>query len=104
MTTSLLSVEFLLLSFLSVFLISVLSGSVRQAVFLAVNFIFVWQVLGFEGTLSTVLFCVLGYALINAHIQWPSIKSRSGSVGSATSQGSTYAEFLRWEPPCDAPR
>jgi alginate O-acetyltransferase complex protein AlgI len=74
MTTSLLSVKFLLLSFLSVFLISVLSGSVRQAVFLAVNFIFVWQVLGFEGTLSTVLFCVLGYALINAHIRWPSIK------------------------------
>ena len=74
MTISLLSINFLSFAFLSVFLISVLGGSARQAVFLALNIVFVWLILGFEGTLSTLLFCVLGYALIKAHINWPNIK------------------------------
>jgi len=74
MTTSLLSINFLSFAFVSVFLISVLGGSVRQAVFLALNIIFVWLILGFEGTISTLLFCLLGYALIKAHIRWPKMK------------------------------
>jgi D-alanyl-lipoteichoic acid acyltransferase DltB (MBOAT superfamily) len=36
--------------------------------------LFVWLVLGTEGTLSTILFCLLGYALIKAHVQWPELK------------------------------
>jgi len=71
---SLLSLKFITFSFVSVFLVSVLGGSARQAVFLTVNLIFVWRVLGFEGAFSTLGFCLLGYALVKAHIQWPNIK------------------------------
>lgn len=74
MATSFLSTEFFKFFLLSVFLISVFGGLARQAVFLAVNLIFVWLVVGPEGTLSTLVFCALGYALIKAHVQWPNIK------------------------------
>ena len=74
MATSFLSIEFLSFSFLSVFLISILGGSARQAVFLAANLAFVWLIVGFQGTLSTLAFCVLGYALIQAHLRSPGLK------------------------------
>ena len=73
MAISFLSIEFLSFSFLSVVLISVLGGSARQAAFLAANLIFVWLVLGFEGTLSTLAFCLLGYALIQVHLRRPNL-------------------------------
>ena len=74
MTTSFLSIEFFSFSIASVILLSLLGGSARQTVFLAVNLIFVWLIVGFQGALSTVAFCVLGYALIQAHLRWPHLR------------------------------
>jgi len=71
---SFLSIEFFAFAVTSIFLISALGGSTRQAVFLAVNVAFVWLVVGFQGTLSTLAFCVLGYALIQAHLRWPNLR------------------------------
>lgn len=70
MTVSLLSAEFLSFSVLSVLVLTLLYGSVRQAAFLAANISFLWMILGVEGAVSTTLFCLLGYGLIKAHLRW----------------------------------
>jgi D-alanyl-lipoteichoic acid acyltransferase DltB (MBOAT superfamily) len=72
--TSFLSIEFFTFSIVSVFLLSVLGGSARQGVFLALNLFFVWLVVGSRGTLSTLAFCLLGYALIQSHVRRPDLK------------------------------
>jgi D-alanyl-lipoteichoic acid acyltransferase DltB (MBOAT superfamily) len=55
-------------------LISILGGIVRQVIFLAANIAFVWFILGYEGTLSTLLLCLLGFALVKQHQRWPALK------------------------------
>jgi D-alanyl-lipoteichoic acid acyltransferase DltB (MBOAT superfamily) len=74
MSISLLSVEFLLFSALAVALIALLRGMLRQGVFLALNLSFVVHLLGPSGTLSTGAFCLLGYALTQAHLRWPRLR------------------------------
>ncbi len=74
MNVSLLSLEFLSFSAVSVIMLTLLGGAVRQAVFFAVNLLFVWHLLGPLGTLSTLAFCVLGYAMTLAHLRWPSLR------------------------------
>ena len=74
MTISLLSLEFLSFSVLSIILVSSLGGPVRSVVFLAANVGFVWFILGSGGTLSTLLFCFFGYSLVRAHQRWPTLK------------------------------
>lgn len=76
MNFSLLSIEFLSFSALSVILLALLTGAVRQAVFLAVNLLFVWHLLGPVGTFSTIAFCLIGYGLTWIHLRWPSLKIR----------------------------
>ena len=57
-----------------ILLLTTLGGLVRQVVFLAANIAFVWFILGTEGTLSTLVFCLLGYALVEAHLRWPTLR------------------------------
>lgn len=74
MNFSLLSIEFLSLSALSVIALALLAGPVRQLIFLALNLLFVWHLLGPAGTLSTIAFCLFGYLLTRIHLRWPSLK------------------------------
>ncbi len=76
MNFSLLSIEFLSFSALSAIMIALLAGAVRQVAFLAANLLFVWHLLGPAGTLSTIAFCLIGYALTRIHLRWPSLKIR----------------------------
>ena len=70
MNVSLLSLDFLLFSVVAVALVSTTRGAARQAFFLALNAGFVWYLLGTSGLISTVAFCLLGYALIKANIRF----------------------------------
>ena len=67
MFVSLLSVEFISFSLISIALVSSLRGVIRQGVFLTANLAFVYFVLGPIGFLSTVAFCSLGYGLAILH-------------------------------------
>jgi len=71
---SLLSAQFLSFAFLSVILLSALRGVARHIIFLIANLWFVWLVLGLTGMVSTVLFCLLGYAMVTAHLQRPGLR------------------------------
>lgn len=75
MTFSFLSAEFILFALLAIFLLVLLHGLKRQAVFLVLNISFIWFfVLGPVGTMSTVTFCLAGYALVRMHQEWPRLK------------------------------
>ncbi len=74
MSISLLSLKFLSFAALSVVLVSMLTGAARQTVFLAANVFFIWSLLGTSGTLSTVTFCLLGYALTLMHLKWQQLR------------------------------
>jgi alginate O-acetyltransferase complex protein AlgI len=74
MNLSLLSIEFLSFAAVSTVLIAALGGATRQAVFFALNLLFVWYVVGPLGTASTLLFCLLGYAMTVAHLRWPRLR------------------------------
>ena len=64
---SLLSFRFLTLAVMAVVLLTLLGGKARQTAFLAVNLIFLnYVLLGPSGTLSTLLFCLLGYLLVRS--------------------------------------
>lgn len=72
MQLSLMSPEFLVLSFAAVMLLALLSGTARQVAFLAANVIFVWALLlGLNGTISTIAFCLVGYLLTLLIIRQP---------------------------------
>jgi alginate O-acetyltransferase complex protein AlgI len=74
---SLLSPAFLGLALAAVILLSVLRGTARQLAFLALNLVFVWGLLlGPVGALSTLLFALLGYALVQLAIH----KRRAGLI------------------------
>jgi membrane protein involved in D-alanine export len=74
---SLLSPAFLGLALAAVILLSVLRGAARQLAFLVLNLAFVWGLLlGPLGALSTLLFALMGYALVQLAIQ----KGRAGLV------------------------
>lgn len=102
MNVSLLSLEFLSFSAVSVVLIAMLGGAARQAVFLAINLLFVWHLLGPVGTAATLAFCVLGYGMTLAHLRWPSLRL----AVSLTAFVALFAymrnyEFLQWLFPSD---
>jgi alginate O-acetyltransferase complex protein AlgI len=72
MNLSLMSVEFFALSVAAVALLTVFSGVPRQIAFLVVNLFFLWGLLlGPQGASSTVVFCLLGYALIRLILRYP---------------------------------
>lgn len=77
MQLSLVSPQFLILSFAAAVLLAVLSGGMRQAAFLAANIVFAWFLLGPTGTLSTIAFCLLGFLLT----QLTTWRPRWGFVG-----------------------
>lgn len=61
---TLLSVPFILLSFLAVLFLNLFDGKSRQYVFLLLNVFFIWKlVLGPSGLLSTVIFCLIGFGI-----------------------------------------
>jgi len=74
MNIELFSLKFLSFAALFVVLVTMLGGAARQVVFLTANAIFIWLLLGPLGTLSTIAFCVLGYALTIAHLKWPRLR------------------------------
>ncbi|HEU4632230.1 MAG TPA: MBOAT family O-acyltransferase [Gemmatimonadaceae bacterium] len=81
MSTSLLSPAFLVLAVAAVVLLSGLRGLPRQLAFLAINLAFVWRLfLGTAGTVSTLLFAVLGYGLVQLGMR----RGRAGLVGGLT--------------------
>lgn len=104
MSFSLMSWEFLGLSLAAVVSMAVLRGVARQAAFLAVNIIFVWGlVLGTQGALSTLAFCLLGYALTRV-ILW---RPRWGFPLSLAVYVALFVymrnyDFLRWILPAGA--
>jgi len=66
------SVEFFILSVAAAVLSAVFSGRLRQIAFLCVNLFFLWKMLlGPYGTLSTIVFCLLGYGLIQLILHRP---------------------------------
>lgn len=72
MPFSLMSPEFLALSITTALLLATLRGGARQAAFLAANFSFLWVLLlGPQGALSTVGFCLLGYILTRLILRSP---------------------------------
>lgn len=71
MNFSFLSPDFALFVGVSVPLLTLSRGEIRQAVFLALNLFFVWRfVLSAEEIASTVAFCLIGYALTRLHMRW----------------------------------
>lgn len=75
MQASLLSPAFVGLALAAVILLSVLRGVARQLAFLALNLIFVWPLLlGPLGAVSTLLFALIGYGLVQLAIR----KGRAG--------------------------
>ena len=72
MNFSLMSVEFCALSVVAVALLTVFSGIPRQIAFLSVNVFFLWVILlGPQGASSIIVFCVLGYVLIQLILRYP---------------------------------
>jgi D-alanyl-lipoteichoic acid acyltransferase DltB (MBOAT superfamily) len=72
MTLSLMSPSLLALAAMTAILMATLAGPTRKLVFLAANVVFLWGLLlGPVGTLSTVLFAALGYALTLAILRSP---------------------------------
>jgi D-alanyl-lipoteichoic acid acyltransferase DltB (MBOAT superfamily) len=92
------SPEFLVLALAAALLLAVLSGLPRQAAFLAANILFVWALLlGFNGTLSTIAFCLLGYLLTLLILRQP----RWGFVASLVAYALLFIymrnyDFLHW--------
>ena len=75
MSFSFLSAKFVLFAVTSVFLLTLLRGLPRQAVFLFLNVSFLWLfVLGPVGTLSTIIFSLFGYVLVQMHFMWGRLK------------------------------
>jgi D-alanyl-lipoteichoic acid acyltransferase DltB (MBOAT superfamily) len=69
MNFSLLSPKFLLLAVVSVVLLTLLRGNIRQLAFLSLNAAFIWVlVLPPTGFASTLAFCLLGYGLVRLHL------------------------------------
>ena len=101
MHLSLMSVEFFTLSVAAAVLSAVFSGMLRQIAFLSVNLFFLWgMLLGPSGTLSTIIFCLLGYALIQL-ILW---RPHSGFWGAIVLYVSLFLymrryDFLMWVMP-----
>src|SRR6188768_4216323 len=74
MNFSLMSVECLALSVAAVALLTLLRGISRQIVFLTINVIFlVGVLLGPEGAISTIVFCLVGYVLIRFILNYPRV-------------------------------
>jgi D-alanyl-lipoteichoic acid acyltransferase DltB (MBOAT superfamily) len=74
MTLSLMSPSLLALAAMTAILMATLAGPARKMVLLAANVVFLWGLLlGPVGTLSTVLFAVLGYALTLAILRSPGL-------------------------------
>ena len=74
MSFALLSIQYLSFSMISVLLVSLLSSVIRQLVFLSVNVFFIVYLLGPSGALSTIAFCLLGFALVKIHLKWPALR------------------------------
>ncbi len=75
MSFSFLDTKLILFAAISIFLLTLLRGRQRQAVFLVLNVSFIWFfVLGTVGTLSTIIFCLAGYALVRMHQEWEWLK------------------------------
>ncbi len=75
MNFSLLSTQFLLLAISAIILLTLSRGGLRQVIFLTINILFIWfLVLGGKGSLTTVLFSLLGYVLVKIHLKWESLK------------------------------
>lgn len=65
MNFSLMSTTFVALSITAVIMLTLFKGIARQMVFLVANVVFLWVLLlGAQGTLSTVAFCLLGYIIV----------------------------------------
>jgi D-alanyl-lipoteichoic acid acyltransferase DltB (MBOAT superfamily) len=72
MNISLLSLEFFALSVAAIAVLASLNGITRQLAFLVVNVFFLWGlVLGPQGASSTIVFCLLGYALVRFIVRYP---------------------------------
>ena len=74
MSIALLSLKYLSLSMTSVLLVSLLGSVIRQLAFLSVNVFFVGYLLGPVGAVSTIAFCLLGFALVKIHLKWPALR------------------------------
>ncbi len=74
MSIALLSIKYLSFSMMSVLFVSLLGGVVRQFVFLSVNIFFIVWLLGPVSTLAILVFCLLGFALVNVHLKWPALR------------------------------
>lgn len=59
---------------MSVLLVTLTGGVVRQLAFLSVNFFFVGYLLGPVGAVSTIVFCLLGFTLVKVHLKWPGLR------------------------------
>ena len=72
MQLSLMSPSFLGLSVATALLLAILRDVTRQLAFLAANVIFIWSLLlGPNGAISTIIFCLLGFALTHLIIWRP---------------------------------